>query len=246
MVINEGADIAMDPLSPRLQAIADLVAVGQSMADIGSDHARLPLYLLENRLVPRAVASELGDGPYRRTLAAVRSSNLQDYIEVRKGDGLQTLEAGETDTVVMAGLGGDSIAAILAHDWNKAGSFRKFIFQPMTRASVLRQTLAERGWPILQEILLQDNNRFVVIIVSQPGSTPYRLDPLETEIGCEILKADNNLKREYLFKFLEKYTRIYAGLKNSSRQEKQLLANSYRDKLERLELILNASHRPRY
>ncbi|HPT70636.1 MAG TPA: tRNA (adenine(22)-N(1))-methyltransferase TrmK, partial [Syntrophomonas sp.] len=179
-------------------------------------------------------------------LDAVRNCNLQDHIEVRQGDGLQTLTEGETATIVIAGLGGETIAAILAYDWEKAASYRKYIFQPMTKASVLRRTLADRGWPILQEKLLRDNDHYVVIIVSQPGSTPYCLDELEAEIGREALKADDQIKREYLFKFMEKYTKIYESLKNSTRQDNQLLASSCRDKLERLELILDASHGPGY
>jgi len=236
----------MDPLSPRLQAIADLVDSGESMADIGSDHALLPVYLFDKGLITRAVASELGEGPYQRALDAVRNSNLQDHIEVRQGDGLQTLIEGETATIVIAGMGGESIAAILAYDWEKAASYRKYIFQPMTKASVLRRTLADRGWPVLQEKLLRDNDHYVVIIVSQPGSTPYCLDELEAEIGREALKADDQIKREYLFKFMEKYTKIYESLKNSTRQDNQLLASSCRDKLERLELILDASRGPGY
>lgn len=234
----------MDPLSPRLQAIADLITIGDNMADIGSDHARLPIYLLKNARVPSAVASELGDGPYQRTLAAVRSCHLQDRIEVRQGDGLQTLETAEVATVVIAGLGGDSIAAILSWDWAKANSFQKYIFQPMTKADVLRKTLAANGWPVLQEKLLLDNGRHVVIIVSQPGRSPYPIDEITAELGAEILKADNEIKREYLFKFLEKYTRIYASLEYSGRQDKQAIADACRDKIARLEMILGASHRP--
>lgn len=233
-------------LSSRLQAIADMVTVGGSMADIGSDHAQLPIFLAGNGIVPWAIASELGDGPYEHTFDAVQSRNLQDKIEVRQGDGLQTIGAGEVNTIVMAGLGGDSIAAILANDWSKAASYKKYIFQPMSRSSALRETLADRGWPILEEKLLMDNNRFVLIIVSQPGDAPYFLDSLAIEIGPEILKADNKLKKEYLFKYVEKYTKIYESLKDLPQQDKQRLAKSYRDKLERLELILNASQSSGY
>jgi tRNA (adenine22-N1)-methyltransferase len=231
----------MDYLSQRLQAVADLIKVGESMADIGSDHAYLPIYLVGKGLIPWAIASELGDGPYERTLDAVRLSALQDYIEVRQGDGLQTIGINEVATVVIAGLGGDSIVTILANDWAKASSYKQFVFQPMSRASVLRKTLADRGWPIVDEKLLWDNNRYVLIIVSQPGNQPYSLDPLEIEIGPEILRADNSLKRGYLFKFVGKYSKVYEQLKNSPQVDQQLLATSYRDKLERLELILNAS-----
>lgn len=228
-------------LSQRLQAVADLVKVGESMADIGSDHAYLPIFLVGNGLVPWAIASELGDGPYEHTLEAVRCCALQDRIEVRQGDGLQTIGISEVATVVMAGMGGDSIVAILANDWSKASSYKQFIFQPMSRASILRRTLADRGWPIVDEKLLLDNNRYVLIIVSQPGNISYSLDPLEIEIGPEILKADNSLKRGYLLKYVEKYTKVYTNIINSTQAEQRLLANTYRDKLERLELILNAS-----
>lgn len=236
----------MEQLSPRLQAIASLVIPGKSMADIGSDHAQLPLYLIENDLVPYAVAGELGDGPYRRALAAARSHRLGDRIEVRQGDGIQPLAVGETATVVIAGLGGESIAEILAYDWCKSESFEKFILQPMTRPAVLRRTLAQRGWPILEEKLLLDRDRFVVIIVSQPGSTPYSLDSLEAEIGGEALKADDTVKREYLYQFAEKYTKIYASLNYANRRDTQQLAVACREKLERLERILNGSYRRGY
>ncbi len=234
----------MDPLSPRLQAIAELITIGQSMADIGSDHARLPIYLIKKAMVPSAVASELGSGPYQRSLAAVRRCRLHDRIQVRQGDGLQPLQPGEVATVVIAGMGGDNIAAILSRDWAKADSFQKYIFQPMTKADVLRKLLAAKGWPVLQEKLLLDNDRHVLIMVSQPGRSPYPIDAITAECGAEILKADQAIKREYLFKLLEKYTKIYASLACSRQEDKQALADDCRDKIVQLEMILGESHRP--
>ena len=234
----------MEPLSPRLQAIVDLIGNGASMADIGSDHARLPLYLLQNGRISRAIATELRDGPFRRTLAAVERCHLRQQIDVRQGDGLQTLAAGEVDVVVIAGLGGDSIAAILSHDWSKAERFPLYVFQPMTKADVLRKTLAARGWPILEEKLLLDNGRYVVILVSQPDCTPYPLDEMEAEFGTEILQADDEIKRAYLFHFMQKYNKIYASLDKSARQDKEHWAKTCWERIQRLEMILDASYRP--
>lgn len=229
-------------LSERLRAVANLVISGEPVADIGSDHAYLPIFLVKNGIVPWAVAGELGDGPYEHALQSVNQFDLQARIKPRQGDGLQVLKLAEVSTVIIAGMGGESIAAILSCNWPKSNSFKRFIFQPMSRAEVLRKTLADRGWPIIDEILIIENEHYYLIIISEPGFKPYKLNELETEIGPQILQANDSIKRGFIASYAEKYGRVYHSLNNSSQPENRILAQAYLEKKKQLEVLLNANH----
>ncbi|MGI5920798.1 MAG: tRNA (adenine(22)-N(1))-methyltransferase [Syntrophomonadaceae bacterium] len=224
----------------RLQTVADMIRRGTSMADIGSDHALLCIYLAENGLVSRAIASEIADKPYQRALAAVNGSQKRDLITVRQGNGLFTLEPGEVFNVVIAGMGGDTIVAILAQDLVKSVSFPRYIFQPMSKWQVLRSFLAAQGWPVEEEKLVKENGHFFVVMAASPGHTPYHLSRLEAEIGPSILRADTELKRDFMQKYRNKYLKTYHSLIMSRQEENVQAAGEYRKMVERLEEILDA------
>ncbi len=225
----------------RLLAVADMIIRNEIIADIGADHALLPLYLLEQQLIPAAIIGELGDGPYQRSLKAVQSSGMNDLIKVRQGDGLEVLTGGEVGTVVLAGMGGDTIVEILSRNEAKASSFKRYVFQPMSKAGVLRRFLAGHGWPIIGEQLIWENDKFFVVIASEPGQAPYRLSEVEMEIGREALQADNDIKRSFLNLYLNKYRKVYAGLQVSDQKDSQYLAADYNMRIRELEVILGAS-----
>lgn len=231
----------MNNLSERLHCIAGLVERGEPIADIGSDHAFLPIYLVSMGMVPWAVAGELGDGPYNRALQAIKQADLLDRIQARQGDGLQVLAYAEVSTIILAGLGGDNIAAILAHDWLKAASYKRFIFQPMSKAGVLRKVLAEKGWPILDEKLVRENEHYYPIIQSEPGSEIYQLDELEMEIGPKILLANDDIKKGFISSYVEKYGKVYSNLNSSVKPANKVLAQEYLARKHRLEVLLDAS-----
>ncbi|MDD3022502.1 MAG: class I SAM-dependent methyltransferase [Syntrophomonadaceae bacterium] len=223
----------------RLSAVADMLIKNKPIADIGADHARLSIYLVKNHLAPRVIIGELGDGPYVRAIKAVQESNLQNCIELRQGNGLQVLKAGEVNSVAIAGMGGDTILEILAHDWAKAGSFERFVFQPMTKSGVLRRELAIQGWKIIAETVVQEKGRFYVIVASEPGNIPYDLDNLAIDIGPFILKADNNIKRMYLKYYLAKYCKVSAKLSCSKGEHNEKMFLDYQYRIKRLGDILS-------
>ncbi|MDD3269917.1 MAG: class I SAM-dependent methyltransferase [Syntrophomonadaceae bacterium] len=222
----------------RLKAVADMLIKNKAAADIGADHAWLSIYLIENGLAPRVIIGELGDGPLERAVQAVHKNNLQEQVELRQGNGLQVLEAGEVASIAIAGMGGDTILEILAYDWAKARSFERFVFQPMSKSGVLRRELASQGWKIIEERVLQENGRFFVVIASEPADIPYELSDLEIDIGPFILKADNNLKKMFINVYLEKYRRVFSGLSNSKGGQNQNLLFAYQNKIKGLEAIL--------
>lgn len=224
----------------RLKAISTLVKTGLPLADIGSDHAQIPLYLVKNDLVPWAIATELADGPYIRMQRAVNASGFRERVCVRQGDGLQVLCPGEVAGVVIAGIGGDLITDILARDWAKAESFGYHILQPMSRSRVLRKNLAARGWPIVEEVLVMEKGQYYVIILTRPGSEAYHLSELEEELGPLVLKGSSPLRMDYLQYYLNKYKKIKCNMAKSDRAQAIDCRNSIEARIRDLEAIINA------
>lgn len=100
-------------------------AVGSVLADIGTDHAHLPVYLVERGVCPRAIASDLRPGPAEAARKSIRAAGLTDMVEVRIGDGLTPVAAGEVDDIAVAGMGGETIAGILeACPWIRDPRYR--------------------------------------------------------------------------------------------------------------------------
>ncbi len=138
-------------LDSRLRLAADLVRWGSRVADIGTDHAHLPVALVQEGRCPSAIASDIRVGPVENAWSTVREAALETVISVRLGDGLHTIQPHEADDIVIAGMGGETIAAILQEaPWVKHPRYR-VIAQPMTRAEKLRAYLFAEGFAIREE-----------------------------------------------------------------------------------------------
>ena len=141
----------MTTLDKRLSAVAALVRQGSRLADIGTDHAYLPVYLVQSGVCPSAIASDIGAGPLEAARRAVTENGLTSEIALRLGDGLATVSAGEVEDIAIAGMGGETIAAILEDaPWVRNERYR-LILQPMTRAERLRAYLFATGFAIDEE-----------------------------------------------------------------------------------------------
>ncbi len=226
-------------IDTRLRTISDMLIKGKPAADIGADHALLSIYIIEKNIVPGVIVGELPDGPFKRACYAVENSSFKGRIEVRQGNGLQVLDKGEVENVIIAGMGGETIVNILSCDWEKARSYLRYVFQPMSRPQVLRRELSFRGWPILDERIVKEKNVYYVIISSCPGSIQYKLSALELEVGPVILRTESELKKEYLERHLNKFYTIFNSLINSRNAEDGIL-KAYRRLIEELEVIMDA------
>lgn len=220
-------------LAKRLAALAAYVPAGSVAADIGTDHANLPIFLIEKGVCPQIIATDLNPGPFRSAGRKVEEHNLSDKIDLRLGDGLKTLKPGEADVLVLAGMGGNTIREILAASPDVLKMVSKLVLQPMADPGDLRVWLASNGWKITDEKLVEDDGRIYVIIVSDPGQEKPE-DPLLLELGPRLLEKKDPLLGVYIEKMIDKYERILTGLAAAKSEAAREKALELKSKLTRI------------
>lgn len=169
-------------LSPRLRTAADLVPEGARLADVGTDHAYLPVALILEGRIPFAVAADLRQGPLERARATVREYGLTGKVVFRLCDGLRGIHPDEVDAVAIAGMGGETIAAILtAAPWTRERDV-PLILQPMSSMPDLRRWLGENGYRIVEERLAQEGNTLYTVLFVRAGEM-LPMVPAELWVG---------------------------------------------------------------
>lgn len=170
-------------LTPRLSAAASLVRGGGIIADIGTDHGYLPIYLLQSGKVTGAVAADIGKMPLKNAENSIKNYGLQDKITLRLSDGLRQFSENEVDEIVFAGMGGTLIAEKLAETpWIKNEKLH-FIFQPQSRAEDLRQFLFENGFTINEELATHEGRRIYIAFDASYTGERIDFDYADTFIG---------------------------------------------------------------
>ena len=146
-------------LQPRLQCIASLVPKGARLADIGTDHGYLPVYLLQEGTIGHAIASDINALPLAHARATAAEYGVTEKLDFRLCPGLAKLRPEECDTVAIAGMGGETILGILeAAPWTRDGA-HTLILQPQTKADLLRRWLCANGYRFLSETLVRDKEQ---------------------------------------------------------------------------------------
>ena len=169
-------------LSNRLQTAADFVKPNARVADIGTDHAYLPAYLIQRGIASAAVASDLLEGPLKRAEKTIDKYLPAGGVLLHRGDGLDGLEDFHPDTVVICGMGGELIASILSRaEWVKAPAV-SLILQPMTKPEFLRGFLYENGFFIEKERLAADDKLYTVFLARYSGEKK-RISGTDAVIG---------------------------------------------------------------
>ncbi|RYL91591.1 SAM-dependent methyltransferase [Sporolactobacillus sp. THM7-4] len=176
-------------LSKRLRAVASFIPKQARIADIGSDHAHLPCVAIREGIVIRAVAGEVKEGPFRQAVSNVVEQKMTDAVSVRMGDGLDVIERGEVDTIVIAGMGGELITEILERGLQKLTDENILILQPNIREPRCRLWLASRGWRITNEAIIEEEGHFYEIIrAERERSGPYLLTEEEQLMGPVLIR----------------------------------------------------------
>ena len=204
-------------LSKRLKLIADQIKPGETMADIGTDHGFLPIYLKKNGICPHVILTDISMGSLEKAMEDCRWLIPEEEMDLRAGNGLRVLSEGEVDTVVMAGMGGNLITEILGDDPEKSHSFRKYILQPRRHTGVLRCWLAAEGYSIDKELLVRENRHLCEILVCHydgtvRGDGDFSREPWKWNYPRQLIACRNELTEEYLQRAETKYMEIIKNI----------------------------------
>lgn len=236
-------------LTERLQTIADNIEIGERVADIGTDHGYLPLYLFEKNISTKVIMADVSNGSLLKAKENCARLFPDKEFDLRLGDGLDVLDNGEVDTVVMAGIGGLLTIDILDWDISKSLSYKKYILQPRNNGGELRRYLYEHGFKVSKLIIVPENKRLCeIMVVYSPENYGGKINSREiSDYEFEfpdILKdsCDNNVKN-YLqgIKELEEriINNIIAGREEEQEEDPSIL--DHRCRIERLDYLLGGN-----
>ncbi|MBC2579226.1 class I SAM-dependent methyltransferase [Clostridium sp. DJ247] len=195
-------------LSLRLKNIVAMVDSCDCIADIGTDHGYIPIYLVKNHICRRAIASDINKGPVKKAKFNVELENVQDKVQCRLGPGLTTIMPGEVQGIVIAGMGGNLISNILEESEDVFRKAEFAILQPVQNPEVLREYVYKKGYKIVDEELCIDEGRFYEIIKITYGLNSENVNEVFYEIGKILVEKKHPLLEEYIKSKLNKYGKI--------------------------------------
>ena len=192
----------MIKLTPRLKTIADEIEKGETMADIGTDHGFLPLYLWEMGVCPHVIMADISKGSLSKAEENCRSLHPDTAFDLRLGSGIEVLDTGEVEAVVIAGMGGILMTGILGADIEKSWSFKKLVLQPRNRIGQLRWWLYNNGFCISNEKLVREGKYICEVLTVVPREIAVTgdlgPDDIEYEFPHKLIDFKNELTEEYL------------------------------------------------
>lgn len=220
-------------LTGRLNRIAGFINNGAGVIDVGTDHGYIPVYLAQEGGYGKIIASDLRPGPLAQARLTAEKAGVADRIEFVLADGLSGIDGEDIDTVIVAGMGGETIISILsAAPWTKNSGVR-LILQPQTKQDELVEWLLLNGYSVMDARLVKEEGRlYTVLLIS--ASTKSASD-CQAELYVEklLLERRDTLLPEYLNRLIDKLTKASLGMKKSP-------AAAYSEELEELMKTLNS------
>ena len=231
------------PISKRLLCCASMVTPGSRVADIGTDHGYLGIYLLQTGAARHVIACDLRKDPLENARRNAKLFGVDGEMELRLSDGLEKILPDEVDTVVMAGMGGDLIQKILSQcPWRRREGLQ-FILQPQSAGNVLRRWLCEDGFEIQREEPVQDGHFLYTVMDIRQGE-PAPLTPGTEYASPALLASKSPLVGTYLARVENALQETVRGLTNAEKQRPERLAYFGQALLEIQEMRKNYADHP--
>ena len=213
----------MVKLSNRLLTVASFVTDGNRLADVGTDHGYIPIYLLQAGRIPSAIAMDINEGPLQRAKEHIVQYGLESYIETRLSDGVDALEPGEADSILIAGMGGGLVMHILSDGEAVCRQAKELILQPQSELERVRAYLWTNGYVILEEdMVLEDEKFYPMMRVQYQGINDEKNaeNMLFCRYGKGLLLKKHPVLKEYLLREQALYAGIRANLSKTAVSEK--------------------------
>lgn len=203
-------------LSLRLKCICDMVDKCNLVADIGTDHGYIPIYLVKNHKCMKAIASDINEGPIQKARLNVSMEGLQQKVECRLGSGLNTIYKGEAQGIIIAGMGGNLIRDIIDENIDVFKSAEFCILQPVQNPEVVRKYIYQNGFKIIDENLCIDENIFYEIIKVKYSDIVEEKEDIFYEVGEKLIQKKHPLALKFIESKINKYKNILGYIKDDS------------------------------
>ena len=204
-------------ISDRLRTVAHMCEKGAVVADIGTDHGYLPIYLVQEGIAPSAIAMDLRKGPLDKAKKHICDNCLEDRIQTRLSDGLEKLSANEADIITICGMGGRLIADIVTKGKNVITRNTTLIVSPQSEVGDFRHFLVSQRLVVDDEKMLKEDGKYYFIIKCRKSDENVYSEYSETQYqyGWKLLENKDKTLYEYLIK--EKETND--GISNSLKKD---------------------------
>ena len=223
-------------ISKRLELVASFVPQGAVLLDVGSDHAYLPIELVERGQIETAIAGEVVEGPYQSAVKNVEAHGLKEKIQVRLANGLAAFEEEDQVSVItIAGMGGRLIATILEEGLDKLSNIQRLILQPNNREDDLRIWLQDHNFQIVAESILEEAGKFYEILVVEAGQ--MKLSASDVRFGPFLSKEVSPVFIKKWQKEADKLEFALSQIPEKNLEERQVLV----DKIQAIKEVLHAS-----
>ena len=204
-------------LSNRLQAVARQIPAGLRVADVGTDHGYLPVYLVVNDIAPKVIASDRGKRPLDSARQLISLLSLENQIDVRLGDGLSVLQPDEAEVICLAGMGGVAIKEIISAGLPLAQAAKRLVLQPQRNVPAVRRFLVANGFKIVAEDLAEDDGFYYEIIAVEPGL--MELTEQEADFGPLLLRDGHPLFKDFLILKETDLTQLLAAMADNNSKD---------------------------
>lgn len=224
-------------LSIRLQAVADLVSEGLVIADVGTDHGYIPIYLVETKKFKQAIAMDVNKGPLLRAKEHIEAAGYTEQIECRLSDGVSALKPGECDAVVIAGMGGALAIRILEEGKEVFQTLREFVLQPQSELQKVREYLCRNAYCIVEENMVLDDGKFYPMFRVVNQTAPV-YNAVELRYGKLLLEEKNAVLEKFLRKEQTVKEQILEQLKQSFGEHIETRRKEIEEELEGIKYAL--------
>lgn len=205
---------------------ASLVTEGNRLADVGTDHGYIPIYLLLQKKIKSAIAMDINKGPLQRAKEHISLYELGDYIETRLSDGVAALQSGEVDSILIAGMGGGLVMHILEEGKEVCKQAKELILQPQSEIDHVRAYLRKEGYEFLQEEMVLEDEKFYPMMKVRYTGAEQKISTELWEIynlyGGLLLEKKHPVLKTFLLRERELYAGIAENLKKQATSEKIL------------------------
>lgn len=204
----------------RLNTLAKMVDPGSRVADIGTDHAYLPIELVKNGKIDYAIASDVAEGPLENAKNDIAAAGLTEQIETRLGSGLETVtHADQIDTVVIAGMGGKLMTDILDRAWSKDAQFKTLVLEPNIGEAGVRNWLMMHNYKIISEKLIAEAGHTYELIKASLTEEKHEMTEKEIFFGPFIVQEKNPVFYQKWEGKLAYYQRLLVNLNKARKKD---------------------------